>query len=82
MRNGRKSTSKRSVKRVKKKKSKNIKAKWIKGAYWSEGCGMGEVYGNYYKCSNCKEEVQDDYEKCSLKYCPYCGARMDGDVNE
>jgi hypothetical protein len=25
--------------------------------------------------------VQDDYEKCSLKYCPYCGKRMSGDVN-
>jgi DNA-directed RNA polymerase subunit RPC12/RpoP len=33
---------------------------------------MGEIYGNYYKCSNCKKEVQDDYEKCSLKYCPNC----------
>lgn len=67
---------------MKMKKSKYQKAKWIKGAYWSEGCGMGEIYGNYYKCSNCKKEVQDDYMKCSLKYCPNCGARMDGDVNE
>ena len=67
---------------LKNKKSKYIKAKWIKGAYWSEGCGMGEIYGNYYKCSNCKKEVQDDYEKCSLKYCPYCGKRMSGDINE
>lgn len=29
-----------------------------------------------------KKEVQDNYEKCSLKYCPNCGARMDGGDKE
>ena len=52
-------------------------AHWIKGEYWSEGTGMGEVYGYYYKCSDCGETVQGGYKKCTDKYCRNCGAKMD-----
>ena len=49
---------------------------WIKGEMWSEGCGMGEYYGYFYKCSVCRKTVKGDYKKCGMKYCPNCGARM------
>ena len=52
-------------------------AHWIKDEYWSEGTGMGEVYGYYYKCSDCGETVQGDYKECTDKYCRNCGAKMD-----
>ncbi len=53
-----------------------VRGKWIRGDYWSEGCGMGESYGFYYKCSVCKDEVQGGYKDCGMKYCPNCGADM------
>lgn len=52
-------------------------AHWIKEEYWSEGVGMGEIYGYYYRCSNCGDSVQGGYRKCDDKYCRNCGARMD-----
>ena len=50
--------------------------KWIYDGYWSNGCGMGEEYGNYWKCSVCDKIVQEDYAKCGFYYCPNCGADM------
>ena len=50
--------------------------KWIRGGFWSDGCGMGETYGYYYKCSECGAEVKNDYKKCGYNFCPNCGARM------
>lgn len=32
-----------------------------------------------YNC-RCQIDSSLSYEKCSLKYCPYCGKRMDGGV--
>jgi hypothetical protein len=55
---------------------------WIRGSYWSEGCGMGETYGYYYKCSECGEVVKNDYNKCSYNFCPNCKAIMKGTKNE
>ena len=49
---------------------------WIKSDSWSRGVGMGEVYGYYYKCSECNRKVKNDYDKCNLKFCPNCGAKM------
>ena len=57
-------------------------AHWIKDEYWSEGYGMGEVYGYYYKCSDCGETVQGDYKECTDKYCRNCGAKMDEKLPE
>lgn len=50
------------------------KGHWKKKEYWSEGCGMGEIYGHYYECSNCGINVKGDYLECSYSYCPYCGS--------
>ena len=49
---------------------------WIRRDYWNEGVGMGESYGYYYQCSECKEIIQGGYIKCDDKYCPNCGAKM------
>lgn len=51
--------------------------RWIKGEYWSEGCGMGETYGYYYKCSECGAEEKGGYGKCGYNLCPKCGAKME-----
>ncbi len=52
--------------------------RWINGDFWSEGCGMGETYGYYYKCSECGTEVNGDYKECKYNFCPNCGAKMEG----
>lgn len=61
---------------------KHKKGEWIRGEYWSEGAGMGEVYGYYYKCSKCNKEVQDGLISCEYNYCPNCGADMKGAYDE
>lgn len=53
-----------------------VRGRWICGDSWSEGCGMGESYGFYYKCSVCKDVVQGGYKECGMNYCPNCGADM------
>lgn len=50
---------------------------WIQVGYWSEGVGMGETYGNYFKCSVCEERVRNGYKHCYMNFCPNCGAKMD-----
>jgi len=38
----------------------------------------------YCRCSVCNEEFEEDflyYEKKKIAYCPFCGAKMDGDEN-
>lgn len=49
---------------------------WEKGKYWSEGCGMGESYGYYYKCSECGKVVRGGYDVCGRNFCSGCGAEM------
>ena len=49
---------------------------WIEVGYWSEGVGMGESYGNYFKCSVCEKRVRGGYGHCYMNYCPNCGAKM------
>lgn len=53
--------------------------RWIGGGYWSEGCGMGETYGYYYKCSECGTEVKGGYIECGYNFCHKCGAKMEGE---
>lgn len=55
------------------------KGKWIEEGKWSEGCGMGETYGSYWRCSSCDEITQGDYYQCGANYCPNCGADMRGE---
>ena len=47
------------------------KAEWIYCGVWSEGVGMGQVYGDKVKCSNCMTEYRFKH-----RFCPYCGRRM------
>ena len=49
---------------------------WIKEKMWSDGIGMGESYGFYYSCSECKTVVKGDYDECGKNFCPQCGADM------
>ena len=57
--------------------------KWIEDGYWSEGVGMGESYGNYFKCSVCEERVRSGYKHCYMNFCPYCGSdNREGSNNE
>lgn len=55
---------------------------WIRDRYWSRGVGMGEEYGFFYKCSLCEYEVENGYTRCGFNFCPYCGAKMDGERKE
>ena len=50
--------------------------KWIEEGIWSEGSGMGEIYGRYWRCSSCNEITKDDYYQCGANFCPNCGADM------
>ena len=62
-------------KTVKVRKRPAISA-WIKQNMWSEGCGMGEQYGYWYKCAHCGWTVQGGYTSCGYNYCPKCGSDM------
>ena len=63
----------------------NVEVQPVKHGHWEEENTM--PYDNFVVCSECgmnlsyqnytKEEWQE-----SFKYCPNCGARMDGEQNE
>lgn len=50
--------------------------KWIKDKSWSEGAGMGESYGHYWKCNQCNNIVKGDWSQCGDNFCSECGADM------
>jgi len=50
------------------------KGKWIEDGYWSEGVGMGESYGSYFRCFVCEERVRSGYKHCYMNFCPNCGS--------
>ena len=56
--------------------------KWIRGKSWSEGAGMGESYGHYWKCNQCNNIVKGDWSQCGDNFCSNCGADMRGDKYE
>ena len=56
--------------------------KWILGKSWSEGAGMGESYGHYWKCNQCNNIVKGDWSQCGDNFCSNCGADMRGDKYE
>lgn len=51
---------------------------WLQEGMWSEGYGMGETYGYYWRCSSCDEIVQGGYSQCGDNFCSNCGADMRG----
>ena len=55
--------------------------KWIRGKSWSEGAGMGESYGYYWKCNQCNNIVKGDWSQCGDNFCSECGADMRGETN-
>lgn len=59
-----------------------LHAHWIKEDYWSEGYGTSEIFGYYYRCSNCGKTVRGGYGKCEDKFCRGCGAKMDEKEND
>lgn len=52
--------------------------------------GQWEKIGRYhiYNCSICKMDISDDMRRkeslngMTFRYCPYCGAKMDGGEND
>lgn len=56
--------------------------KWIKDKSWSEGAGMRESYGHYWKCNQCNNIVKGDWSQCGDNFCSECGADMRGKPNE
>lgn len=54
--------------------------KWIKDKSWSEGAGMGESYGHYWKCNQCNNIVKGDWSQCGDNFCSKCGADMRGEA--
>lgn len=52
---------------------------------WEEVAEYGGWGDTYFRCSVCGEEWYIDTGtpiENGMKYCPSCGARMDGDTNE
>lgn len=52
-----------------------MRAHWIQEEYWSEGVGMGEDHGHYYKCSACGKRVKL-HDLYLDEYCRKRGAEM------
>lgn len=61
----------------------------VKHGYWIKGgeeklyfaYDMSGIYDFPLVCSNCKTDVTEyDYEE--TPFCPFCGAKMDGDKND
>lgn len=54
--------------------SERIKGHWICDRSWSEGVGMGESYGHYWKCDKCGHLEQGDWGECGCNFCSNCGS--------
>lgn len=51
-----------------------IRGKWIRNGSWSEGVGMGESYGHYWKCDQCGYTERGGWDNCGRNYCSNCGS--------
>ncbi|MBC5648485.1 hypothetical protein [Christensenella tenuis] len=49
---------------------------------WVHMPDKSDVYYDTYQCSNCNEEIVVDLGLEKPKFCPNCGARMDGGEGE
>lgn len=52
-----------------------VHGKWVSPPKREENVGYRNGYGIYYECSRC-----GFIEDCHTNFCPYCGARMDGEI--
>lgn len=48
----------------------------------ADGYADGELVYDMWACSECGFDADGAEEKPEWKYCPYCGAKMDGDIDE
>jgi len=55
-------------------KLQKIRGKWIRNGSWSEGAGMGESYGHYWKCDQCGYIERGGWDECGCNYCSNCGS--------
>ena len=55
-----------------------IEAEPVRHGYWENANGRPKTY--IRKCSVCGKEAYFCGRGCSYKYCPNCGAIMDGDA--
>ena len=53
-----------------------IEAEPVRHGYWENANGRPKTY--IRKCSVCGKEAYFCGRGCSYKYCPNCGAKMDG----
>ena len=52
----------------------HIRGHWIRDRSWSEGVGMGESYGHYWKCDKCGHLEQGYWGECGCNFCSNCGS--------
>ena len=61
-------------------------AEVVLGQWEGEGDGYadGEIVLDVWHCSQCGYCIDDgtDNQDCLLKYCPNCGAKMDGGIDD
>lgn len=59
-----------------------VEGRWICSGSWSEGIGMGETYGCWWKCSKCGKVVKGDHDRCGYAYCPNCGKKLEREEDD
>ena len=52
----------------------HIRGHWIRDRSWSEGVGMGESYGHYWKCDKCGHLEKSNGGVCGCNFCSNCGS--------
>ena len=57
-----------------------IEAEPVRHGYWENANGRPKTY--IRKCSVCGKEAYFCGRGCSYKFCPNCGAKMDGESDE
>ena len=62
------------------KNAPTIEAEPVRHGYWENANGRPKTY--IRKCSVCGKEAYFCGRGCSYKFCPNCGAKMDGDSHE
>ena len=63
-----------AIKQLPSAQPEHIRGHWIRDRSWSEGVGMGESYGHYWKCDKCGHLEQGDWGECGCNFCSNCGS--------
>lgn len=63
-----------AIKQLPSAQPEHIRGHWICDRSWSEGVGMGESYGHYWKCDKCGYLEQGDWGECGCNFCSNCGS--------